>query len=404
MRNKLGITFVLVLCVVAGVSVGCGVEETSQVKDVKMIVAKFNRVGYDRYGRPLSGDNTNSINGVLANNEINKYDKSTTKDGHYPRVIIDENGSIFFIDEKDTKTFRGKVEDTFLYRKFKEKSFWGEGVVRINTLDKPWIKNGRYIQGVFHHKIADSVENSEWVEVENPNNELIFVFHEPEENSTDVEQDGGIFFPWQEEGESLWQEEDNDKTSSKNKAYIATRLAPVGYSLGDMEIYPDKIREFEVGGTYTGFGRSAPVPPYNLIFRDKNFNHIIKNSEGDVFWTEPKQVHISPEEELYWVTFEIDKNKRDQVTEIRSFQDVDEHKEFFIAGIRCIIYPRDSYGEKEHPPFIAGISKETANECMVSSSNVEYMESFEIDGDTIKPKECFSTSDTTPFPSFYKVD
>ncbi len=176
MRNKLGITLVLVLCVVAGFFVGCDIEETSQVKDVKMIVAKFNRVGYDRYGRPLSGDNTNTINGVLANDEINKYDKSTTKDGHYPIAIIDENGNIYFVDEKDTTTFWGKVEDTFLYRKFKEKSFWGEGVVRINTLDKPWIKNGRYIQGVFHHKIVDSVENSEWIEVENPNNELIFVF------------------------------------------------------------------------------------------------------------------------------------------------------------------------------------------------------------------------------------
>ncbi len=141
-----------------------------------------------------------------------------------------------------------------------------------------------------------------------------------------------------------------------------------------------------------------------MIFRDKNFNHIIKNSKGDVFWTEPKQVHISPEEELYWVTFEIDRNKRDHVTEIHSFQNVDKQLEFFIAGIRCIIYPRDSYGEKEHPPFITEISKETANECNFASINIEYIESFEIDGGTIKFKECFSTGDMTPFPSFYKVD
>jgi len=47
----------------------------------------------------------------------------------------------------------------------------------------------------------------------------------------------------------------------RNATYIATRFAPAGYSWSGNKLYPDRERNFEIGGTYTGWGRDGYLMP-----------------------------------------------------------------------------------------------------------------------------------------------
>ncbi|MEZ4811912.1 MAG: hypothetical protein R2883_00205 [Caldisericia bacterium] len=47
--------------------------DDSKVKDVTMIVAKFNRVGYDRYGRPLNNGRDTEYEGVIVNTASGRF-------------------------------------------------------------------------------------------------------------------------------------------------------------------------------------------------------------------------------------------------------------------------------------------------------------------------------------------
>ncbi len=45
--------------------------------------------------------------------------------------------------------------------------------------------------------------------------------------------------------------------NGRDATYIAVRWAPVGYNWAANKLYPDRTRVFEIGGTYTGFGREG---------------------------------------------------------------------------------------------------------------------------------------------------
>ncbi|MEZ4812476.1 MAG: hypothetical protein R2883_03170 [Caldisericia bacterium] len=62
-------------------------------------------------------------------------------------------------------------------------------------------------------------------------------------------------------GVALADEPEADFIGGRNAVYIATRFAPVGFSWSGTELYPDRERTFEIGGTYTGFGRDGYLMP-----------------------------------------------------------------------------------------------------------------------------------------------
>ncbi|NMD14777.1 MAG: hypothetical protein GYA78_05460, partial [Caldisericales bacterium] len=49
--------------------------------------------------------------------------------------------------------------------------------------------------------------------------------------------------------------EEKDLSTGRNAVYIAQRWAPVGYNWSANKLYQDRTRNFEIGGTYTGWGR-----------------------------------------------------------------------------------------------------------------------------------------------------
>jgi hypothetical protein len=49
--------------------------------------------------------------------------------------------------------------------------------------------------------------------------------------------------------------------NERNATYIAVRWAPVGYNWAAERLYADQQRNFEIGGTYTGFGRDGYLMP-----------------------------------------------------------------------------------------------------------------------------------------------
>ncbi|HNY60638.1 MAG TPA: hypothetical protein PL190_00495 [Caldisericia bacterium] len=49
--------------------------------------------------------------------------------------------------------------------------------------------------------------------------------------------------------------EEKDLSTGRNAVYIAQRWAPVGYNWSANKLYEDRTRNFEIGGTYTGWGR-----------------------------------------------------------------------------------------------------------------------------------------------------
>ncbi|MCK5744519.1 MAG: hypothetical protein KAH30_07245, partial [Caldisericia bacterium] len=55
--------------------------------------------------------------------------------------------------------------------------------------------------------------------------------------------------------------DDYFKNDGRNATYAVLKFAPVGYSWSGIKMYPDRQRTFEVGGTYTGFGRREFLMP-----------------------------------------------------------------------------------------------------------------------------------------------
>lgn len=211
-----------------------------------------------------------------------------------------------------------------------------------------------------------------------------------------VELKDGKFFPWQEEGESLWQkhyefklfpwQDDDNKEFIREEIIINTRFAPVGYSTDDFGKYPDKERDFETGGIYTGFGAN---PTLKLIFKDKDYNHIIRDANGDIFWSEPTPAQIDSNKPFFWVTFELDKNRAKKITEIHSFEKRSEKLSFSVGGIEFFLYPVGDYMAKSAPPFIPGFDRNEALKCAFKMREKEFI-AFEAERGEIR-KNCYST-------------
>lgn len=50
--------------------------------------------------------------------------------------------------------------------------------------------------------------------------------------------------------------------AGRNAAFIATKIMPVGFNQSANTIYQDRTKEFELGGSYTGWGRPDYLMPH----------------------------------------------------------------------------------------------------------------------------------------------